>query len=234
MSIPYLFENFETEQTCVYLQEENVHYLLHVLRKQIGNEVILVNGKGAQLETTITQLSKKEGTLLVKKQNQFEFKTPQIHIAVSFTKNATRMEWFLEKATEIGIQKITPLITQRSEKIHFKQERFQKILISAMLQSQQHYLPILMPPNTLENAIECQEENRYIAYCGNEYEKQNLTSLIQASKDSIFLIGPEGDFTKEEVLLSIQKKFQPIQLGQNRLRTETAALYVCTLFNAFQ
>ncbi|KXK42837.1 MAG: 16S rRNA (uracil(1498)-N(3))-methyltransferase [Chitinophagaceae bacterium] len=232
MSTVSVYEHFEENKLPQFLNENNVHYLLHVLRKKTNDPLTIVNGKGISLDAQIIQISKKECEIKVIQLNHEIPKNPQLQIAVAFTKNSTRMEWFLEKATEIGISAIIPLVTHRSEKLNFKKERFEKILIAAMLQSQQSYLPILHEATPIEKVAQQNGAQKYIAYCGEEYEKKSFMSLFDSQQDCIFLIGPEGDFTKEEVSLCLENNFKIIHLGNTRLRTETAALYVCTLFNA--
>ncbi len=234
MSETFVYEKIEDNHLPLSLNESNVHYLFHVLRKRQEDKLIIVNGKGLRLEAKIIHISKKECDVEIIEKKIFPTSKPQLHIAVAFTKNINRIEWFLEKATEIGVQAITPLISNRSEKINFKKERLEKILISAMLQSQQYYLPILHEATPIEDLINLNYEQKYIAYCSDEYEKKSLPKIFEPHKDSIFLIGPEGDFMKEEVSLCLENNFKIIQLGNTRLRTETAALYVCTLFNALQ
>jgi 16S rRNA (uracil1498-N3)-methyltransferase len=143
------------------------------------------------------------------------------------------MEWLLEKVCEMGIESITPILTQRSEKNYFKKERFEKILIAAMLQSQQTYLPILEEPKALKDIIEREYDQKLIAYCGQEFEKFSALNAVKPRKSTLFLIGPEGDFTSDEVHLCMQNQFSAIHLGANRLRTETAGLFVCTLLMPF-
>ena len=163
-------------------------------------------------------------------QNQSSF---SLHIAVSYTKNPDRFEWFVEKATEIGIQHITPLLCERTERIKIKTERLEKLLIAALKQSHQTYLPTLHQAETFLSFVGNKEaaNNRYIAYCNDTDSIQHLSKLYPAGSDLIILIGPEGDFTEKEINFAIENRYKPISLGNNRLRTETAALYACTCIN---
>ena len=145
---------------------------------------------------------------------------------------ATQNPKLLEKATEIGIGQITPLLTKRGEKIHLKTERFRKILVSAMLQSQQTYLPVLHEPQSLEEVLIGKEEQRFVAWCSEDGERQALSTVMKPGKKTLILIGPEGDFTPEEVHLCLQHGALPVTLGPNRLRTETAGLYATVVYNA--
>jgi 16S rRNA (uracil1498-N3)-methyltransferase len=155
-----------------------------------------------------------------------------LHIAISFTKNPARIEWFLEKATEIGINRITPLVTKRSEKIHFKKDRFEKILVSAMLQSKQTFLPQLSEASPLETILEAKDTLKCIAHCEDDMDRIHLNQFIKPQKNTLILIGPEGDFTKEEIHLCLSKECRAVSLGDHRLRTETAGLFACVIFNA--
>jgi 16S rRNA (uracil1498-N3)-methyltransferase len=137
----------------------------------------------------------------------------------------------LEKTTEIGVAHITPLITKRSEKIFFKKERFEKILVSAMLQSQQTFLPILNEPIYFEEILKSTEPIKLIAHC-LENEKKIMRDELKENTSTIILIGPEGDFTPEEINAAMQNNFIPVSLGNKRLRTETAGLYACVVFNS--
>jgi len=233
MSIPYFYELF-TDPSHISLSEQSVHHAMNVLRMKTGDGLIITNGKGSRLQCKITHAGKRDCQIEVLKTlpSDIEHRTSQLHIAIAFTKNPARIEWFLEKATEIGIQKITALITNRSEKIHFKKERFEKILVSAMLQSQQYFLPILNEATLLEEVLNGKETFKFIAHCEEGQERVPLSKQTNPLKDTLILIGPEGDFTPEEIHLCLQQNCQPVSLGQNRLRTETAGLFACVVFNA--
>jgi 16S rRNA (uracil1498-N3)-methyltransferase len=151
-------------------------------------------------------------------------------IAISLIKNRDRFEWFLEKATEIGVTAIIPLICERTEKEKFRFDRMQGICISAMLQSQQVWLPVLHEPIPFKQVIEeAKQEQKFIAHC-MPGEKGNLAGLVNKELSSrIILIGPEGDFTREEADLAIQYQFSPVALGETRLRSETAGVVAATI-----
>jgi 16S rRNA (uracil1498-N3)-methyltransferase len=159
--------------------------------------------------------------------------TPQadgrVTIAVSLVKNASRFEWFLEKATEIGITEIIPLLCERTERQHFRYDRMNGILISAMLQSQQTWLPMLHEPLKFEH-LKMHKFEKLIAHC-EETEKKSLKKMLSEIEgtDSIILIGPEGDFTSAEIDTAIAEGYKPVMLGETRLRTETAAVVAATL-----
>jgi 16S rRNA (uracil1498-N3)-methyltransferase len=155
-------------------------------------------------------------------------------LGIAFTKNNSRNEWLLEKAMEMGIEQIYPIITDRTEKDKLKMERLQGILISAMLQSQQCYLPQLHDSIKLKALLQqsTTTAQRFIAHCIDTEERKSYITHLQPGKDTLMLIGPEGDFTPAEINLCLEAGLEPVSLGQNRLRTETAGLYACTIFNA--
>ena len=140
-----------------------------------------------------------------------------------------RFEWFLEKATEIGIHEITPILCEHSERKVIKPERLEKVLQSAMKQSLQTYLPKLNPLTTYKDFIEkATGDLKFIAHCEDQ-DKVVLKRRLAPDKDVVMLIGPEGDFSNNEIKSALNKNFVPVSLGRNRLRTETAAIYVCTV-----
>lgn len=214
------------------MDEPTSKYCIQVLRHELGDEVLMTDGRGGRYTTTITDDNRKKCIVQVK---QYELMPPvkaPVRIAISFTKNTSRIEWFLEKATEIGMQMIIPLISQRTEKEKFRADRFENILVSAMLQSQQYYLPELAAPASFESLVQQPPAQQlFIAHCLPE-QKRHLWQGMQPGKDSLLLIGPEGDFTPEEISLALAKGFQPVSLGDNRLRTETAGVVGCTMMNA--
>ena len=222
-----------TPQSGSYTMDEPTSkYCIMVLRHEKGDEVLLTDGRGGRYTTTITDDNRKKCVVTVK---QYELMPPvqsPVRIAISFTKNSSRIEWFLEKATEIGMQMIIPLVSQRTEKEKFRADRFENILVSAMLQSQQYYLPELTAPATFDTLVQHPPaEQLFIAHLLSG-QKTHLWQAMQPGKDSLLLIGPEGDFTPEEIQLALAKGFQPVSLGDNRLRTETAGVVGCTMMNA--
>ena len=231
MSIPYFFEPY-TDFSHITLNEASVHHAIHVLRMKLGDQLIVTNGKGYKAICKIINLSKRDCAIEVIDSEIIRVPIGNLHIAIAFTKNPARIEWFLEKATEIGIHTITPLISKRSEKIHFKKDRFEKILISAMLQSKSCFLPILNEATSLVDVLNGDEEIKCIAHCEEDQERYHLKNHIQEKKNTLILIGPEGDFTKEEIHLCLEKNCKPATLGNSRLRTETAGLFACVVFNS--
>lgn len=221
--LPTFFEKFEYGQFEV-LSEESHHHARHVLRLQEGDTCYIVNGQGTRLLVRIAGADKKQTRIDVLEEFQEVAAKQKLSIGVSFTKNPARMEWFLEKATEVGIHEIIPLMTRRSERPHFKRERFEKILISAMLQSRQTYLPVLHEPTALSTVIQGSNIQGGIAHCMPDEAKINMRQFAQPDQHQLILIGPEGDFSPEEIEESKGAGFKAITLGTQRLRTETAAL----------
>lgn len=195
---------------------------MQVLRMQNGEALQLTDGKGHLYTAVITDNNRKKCVVQIEQTNFVEPSVPKVTIAISLLKNSNRFEWFLEKATELGVNEIVPLLCTRTEKQHFRYDRMLGILTSAMLQSQQVWLPRLNEPVKLEAFLSMQHAAaKYIAHCVSTNEKQ----LLQKNTgDSVLLIGPEGDFTKDEIQLALQNNFMPVALGNNRLRTETAGI----------
>ena len=218
------------------LDEATSKHVAQVLRMQAGEKIQLTNGSGLVALAEIVSANKKSCTVSVVNCSQ---QTRHTHrktgIAISPVKNSSRFEWFLEKVAELGVTEIFPLICSRTEREHFRYDRMNAICISAMLQSQQAWLPILHQPVSFNNLVEKTLSNdlvyshRWIAHCTDD-EKQPLSaSLAPDMEDGLILIGPEGDFTTEEITLALQKGYAPVALGDTRLRTETAGMVAATL-----
>jgi len=237
MTRPYFYtdQNLLDTDGILVLSESTSHHCVQVLRMQAGAELMLTDGRGSKALARMLTPDRKRCRVQVLQAEQVAPAEYRFALGIAFTKNNSRNEWLLEKVTELGISDIYPLLTHRSEKATIKQERLQGILISAMLQSQQCFLPVLHPLTPmaalLKRIPQDEEQQRFIAYCGAG-EKQSYARSLQAGKSALVLIGPEGDFTEEEVTLCRQSGFTPVSLGSKRLRTETAGMYVCTLFNA--
>lgn len=216
----------EEAKTFVFDKEESKH-IIKVLRKKEGDVLHVTNGKGFLFYTEITIASDNKCTVKI---NSFEKQEPspfRLHLAVAPTKMNERYEWFLEKATEIGIHEITPIICEHSERKVIKTDRFQKIVESAMKQSLHYYLPILNEPVAFKEFIKTQKTGQlFMAHC-EETDKRSLKNELQASQDVLILIGPEGDFSVKEIQLALEHHFIPVSLGATRLRTETAAVVAC-------
>jgi 16S rRNA (uracil1498-N3)-methyltransferase len=216
----------ETAASFVFDKEESKH-IIKVLRKKEGDVLHVTNGLGFLFTTEITVASDNKCTIkinAVEKQESPKFK---LHLAVAPTKMNERYEWFLEKATEIGIQEITPIICEHSERKVIKTDRFQKILESAMKQSLHYYLPKLNEPISFKEFLKKEYSGQqFIAHC-EETDKKSLKNKLKANEDVIILIGPEGDFSVNEIQMALDRNFIPVSLGATRLRTETAAIVAC-------
>ncbi len=222
----------DIKEGMLSLPESLSHHLANVLRLQPGEAILLTDGFGIKANATIHSVSKRQVIVNVSDTIQVPVGTNRVSLAISFTKNASRMEWLLEKITELGVNNIYPIITSRSEKTFFKQERFQKIIESAMCQSMQYYLPQLhLPVSFQEFVANKPASEKYIAHCLPDERKISITPL--KNRDCLICIGPEGDFTSLEIELALANGFKPITLGVTRLRTETAGMVSVVLANQF-
>jgi len=211
-----------------FFSPEESKHIIKVLRKHEGDILRITNGKGHLFEAKILEANAKKCKAQIVSKEKTIPRLHSLHIAIAPTKMNDRFEWFLEKATEIGINEITPILCEHSERKVIKPERLEKVLQSAMKQSLQTYLPKLNPLTPLTDFLNSVEgELKFIAHC-REGEKVELKRRVQADKDVVVLIGPEGDFSKDEVDLAEQRGFWPVSLGRNRLRTETAGLVTCS------
>ncbi|EJL65767.1 16S rRNA (uracil(1498)-N(3))-methyltransferase [Flavobacterium sp. CF136] len=216
----------ETTESFSFDKEESRH-IIKVLRKKDSDILHVTNGLGFLFETKITLASDNKCTvqvLSVKKADEPKFR---LHLAVAPTKMNDRFEWFLEKATEIGIQEITPVFCDRSERKAINPERFEKIILSAMKQSNETFLPKLNQAVSFKEFIKQKNEGlNLIAHC-EETDKKSLKEILRSNENVTMLIGPEGDFSEKEIALALENNFQPVTLGNTRLRTETAAIVAC-------
>lgn len=216
----------ETTETFSFDKEESRH-IIKVLRKKDADILHVTNGLGLLFETEITLASDNKcivEVLSIQKAPEPKF---SLHLAVAPTKMNDRFEWFLEKATEIGIQEITPIFCDRSERKVINAERFEKIILSAMKQSNETYLPKLNPAISFKEFVKQKNKGlQFIAHC-EETDKKSLKQALKPNENVTLLIGPEGDFSEKEIALAIENNFQPVTLGNTRLRTETAAVVAC-------
>lgn len=211
------------------LNEEESRHCIKVLRLGIGARVSLIDGKGGLYDAEIVAETRKNVHLkIIKTTREYHQRQHYLHIAVAPTKNIDRLEWFLEKATEIGIEEITPVICDRSERKLVKEDRLNKIITAAVKQSLQAYHPILNPQTSLEDFLQLENDSvRMIAHCLENEPKQYISQVALPKQKYTILIGPEGDFSPREIELALSKGYQPLTLGDTRLRTETAALAAC-------
>jgi 16S rRNA (uracil1498-N3)-methyltransferase len=235
MALPYFYISFyDPGSPGLVLDEDNSRHIVQVLRMKTGEQLQLTDGKGALLTGEIIDDHKKKCRVAIRSVNNTPPPANPVSIAISPLKNASRFEWFLEKATEIGVSTLIPLLCERTERTTIRLDRLHNILVSAMLQSQQSWLPILTEPTPLPKLLQSAEAgNRFIAHCLDS--PAATTSLAAALNGhgpglpSSILIGPEGDFSPAEIKLALSADFKPVTLGLNRLRTETAGIVAATL-----
>jgi 16S rRNA (uracil1498-N3)-methyltransferase len=212
------------------LDPEESRHAIKVLRRVKGDELHLTDGKGCFYISRITQDDPKKCGFEILEKKQVAKREYQIHIAIAPTKNADRIEWFVEKATEIGIDKISFILCQNSERKTINVERVEKIVISAMKQSGQAWLPRLSNIIPFKEILKSEATQKFIAFVDDQ-NQDHLKVMAKTNGNYMVLIGPEGDFREEELNLAIQNDFKKVSLGNNRLRTETAGLVACQILH---
>ncbi|WP_296316753.1 16S rRNA (uracil(1498)-N(3))-methyltransferase [Winogradskyella sp. UBA3174] len=216
----------ENDSTFNFDKEESRH-IVKVLRKNVGDQLHITNGKGWLFEAELSLAGIKNCSVNITSKTLKPKRNYNLHLVVAPTKMNDRYEWFLEKATEIGIEEITPIICDHSERKVLKLERFNKIIQSAMKQSLHCYLPKLNEPRAFKDFVNQNYYNKkFIAHC-EETDKKSLKSQLIENEDCLILIGPEGDFSVKEIEMALHHNFIPVTLGETRLRTETAAIVAC-------
>ena len=232
MALPFFYkEDIQASLASIVLDEDTSKHIVQVLRMQNGEPLQLTNGRGDLFTCEITDNNRKRCSVKILQTSNLKGQSSNITIAISLIKNSSRFEWFLEKATELGVSEIVPLICERTEKTAFKAERMKSILVSAMLQSQQCWLPVLHEPTKFNALVHSSaQQQKFIAHCMDD-AKRSLTDLNNESLSSkVILIGPEGEFTPGEIELALQNNFSAVSLGETRLRTETAGIAAAALF----
>lgn len=231
MNLPFFFkENLDTVNSILTLDEETSKHIVQVLRMKPQQMLQLTDGKGNFLMVEITNDHKKKCEVRIMEKKFTPSPSRKVAIAISLVKSNSRFEWFLEKVTEMGISEIIPLICERTEKQNFRYERMKSICTSAMLQSQQVWLPQLHEPQHFNPCIESiNHKQRLIAHCKDSEKKQIADLDDKSIEDQIIFIGPEGDFTTAEVEFAIKHSCIPVTLGETRLRSETAGLVAAVL-----
>jgi 16S rRNA (uracil1498-N3)-methyltransferase len=229
MQLPFFYEPTLTETDKLFALSSDSHkHAIQVLRMKANDALHLTNGKGLLSRAIIIDADKKQCTVQVQSIQFFEEASNKISIGISLLKNTTRIEWFLEKVTELGVSNVHLLQCHRTEKQHFRYDRLNGIVIAAMLQSQQTWLPILHQPTAFnEVVLQSTHPIKLIAHC-EEAIKIPLQK-IKPTTNTFILIGPEGDFTPEEIDTATQNNFTAVSLGNTRLRTETAGVVAATL-----
>lgn len=228
----HLFYEPHITGNAAELNEEESQHALKVLRLKVGDAIRLTDGKGSFYNAEISGTTgKKAGLLILSKEEQTAPKA-RLHIAMAPTKSIERFEFFLEKATETGIAAITPLLCDRSERRQIREDRLEKVIVSAAKQSLKAWMPTMdaLTPFAKFISSPTLPQRKYIACC-DEREKKQLRDVVNQNTDILVLIGPEGDFTPAEIEQAIQAGFEPVSLGETRLRTETAGIFVASVFN---
>ena len=225
MNLPFFYvEGMPASEPVITLNEDASRHITQVLRMKTKERISLTDGRGNAYTAEIVKEHKKATEVQVLSSIAEPRSSIQATIGISLVKNTSRFEWFLEKATELGVNAIIPLLCERTEKQHFRHDRMKNILISAMLQSQQTWLPELPQPISFSNFIaQTQEGKKLIAHCMNG-NKNELATVLKAQTNSTIVIGPEGDFSPGEVEEALANGFLPVSLGNTRLRTETAGV----------
>ena len=225
----HIFYSPDIDSSSYQLNESEAKHCSSVLRLTVGDLIYLIDGTGNLYIAKIADLSAKKCIVdIVDVKNNYEQRNYYLHIAIAPTKNIDRFEWFLEKATEIGINEITPIICEHSERQTLKTERAEKVIIAAAKQSIKAFLPKINELTSFKRIVEQDfAEKKLIAHC-YESEKILLQKVIKPNENAIILIGPEGDFSRKEIQLAQQNNFTEISLGNSRLRTETAAVHACS------
>lgn len=226
-----LFYSENIDNNTIVLNEEESRHCGKVLRKKNGDIIEVVDGKGNYYEAIIIDENyHKVVASIYERISNWKVKPYQVSLAVAVAKNHDRFEWLCEKVTEIGVNTIIPIITERTELQQIKKERLEKILLSAMKQSGKSLMPVLQKPiflnNFLQGIAEYNNHQKFIGWCETD-ESVHLKNLYQTNENALILIGPEGDFTDSEVTLAQQQGFKAVNLGSSRLRLETAAIVAC-------
>jgi 16S rRNA (uracil1498-N3)-methyltransferase len=232
VTMSQLFYTPKIENGFAVFEEEEARHLSTVLRKKTGDLLQGTDGRGFFYEMELADAGKRQVLArIVSKTAAAPLPPGKLHIGIAPTKQMERLEWFLEKATEIGIHEITPLLCQRSERDTLRLDRLEKILVSAMKQSLRAWLPKLNPLTRFQDfAQKTNEAQKCLAWCADE-PIPHLKHALQPQMDAVIAIGPEGDFSPEEVQIALANGFQGVSLGEARLRTETAGLMAASVFN---
>ena len=223
----HIFYQPQLQDGLLELSEEETRHAVRVLRLKLNDQIQVIDGKGVSVTAEITEISKRSCSFQILEKSIEE--VPILpKIAIAPTKSIDRFEWFLEKAVEIGVSEICPILCSNSERRVLKLERSEKILLAAMKQSQRNWLPKLHELTSVETFIQNADSPLMIAHC-RESQKVGLSNKLQT--DSWIMIGPEGDFTLEEIEVALKKGASQLDLGKSRLRTETAGIFALSVMN---
>jgi 16S rRNA (uracil1498-N3)-methyltransferase len=209
------------------LDKDEAHHLVHVVRIENGEEILLTDGKGVLAKAEVLKASAKDCRVRILERKIIPAPEQVLHLVFAPTKNIDRTEWMLEKATEMGVQVLTPLRSRYSERNDLNMERVQKIIIAAAKQSQRAWFPELNPLITFSDFVQQVNGNAFIAHCNVNHSRGGWNTYLEAGFPSTVLIGPEGDFSEEEIIEANEAGIKGLDLGNRRLRTETAAMAVC-------
>lgn len=236
ISVPFLemselFYTREPVSEIILLNEEEARHLVKVLRYEVGDRIHLTDGKGKLVTAVLTDTRYTHCTAnVVEIEEAYGQRPYRLHIGIAPTKNTDRLEWFLEKATEFGIDEITPIICRYSERKELRTDRLQKILLSAMKQSFQTYLPTLNEPVPFDRIVSNGSEQKFICHL-EENHSVSLKNACRPGGNHLVLVGPEGDFDGQELKTAVSNGFRRVALGPTRLRTETAGVAVCCAYS---
>ena len=223
-----VFYSSEIDDHKITLRDQEAHHCTRVMRKVVGDEIYITDGRGYRYLASLTSINRKEVIVKIQQKEYSEGPTGLPHLAFGLVKSSTRLEWLLEKVTESGVSRITPLICTRTERNRVNSDRMMKIIVSAMKQSLRYYLPVLDSPMKFDEFMKLDHGvERFIASFGPG--NPQLAHVKTASDFPVIVIGPEGDFTSDELNSAENSKFKRVNLGEFRLRTETAAIVATTL-----
>ncbi len=228
-----LFFATDIQDGLIILPEEEARHAVQVLRHRLGDTIGLIDGRGGYFEATIVEVGKKRCVARINREERhFQQRPCHLHIGIAPTKNIARFEWFLEKATEIGIDAVTPLLCEHSERRKLRIDRLEKVILAAVKQSQKAYLPVLRELTTYDDflATSTGAGQHFIAYLGEDV-KGTLKENYRPGQNVSILIGPEGDFSAAEISRALAAGYQGVSLGPSRLRTETAGVVACHTIN---
>lgn len=232
----FFSHKIDPEATTYTFSREESKHIIRVLRKLSGDTINITNGKGYLFSSSIVDENPNKCTVVIDKKEYHKPAPYYLHMAVAPTKLNDRFEWFLEKATEIGISEITPLLCDHSERKNIKLDRYNKILQSALKQSLQYHLPKLNALTSFKDFLESTKNTvslKCITHC-EEGDKIAISKLVSNTNHATILIGPEGDFSTQEIQNAVKQQYKQVTLGENRLRTETAAILACSAVSLLQ
>jgi 16S rRNA (uracil1498-N3)-methyltransferase len=224
-----LFYTSDIDGSSATFSRDESGHCLRVLRMRMGDEINFTDGRGNLYEGVINGDNPNMMKVsVIRVTEEYGKRDYRLHAAVSPLKNTDRLEWFIEKAVEMGIDEITPLICSRTEKNRIRRERLEGLIMSAMKQSVKAFLPVLNEPVMIKDFVQKDHAGiKIVAHCNPLPERKPITQVVERGRDTVIMIGPEGDFTPEEVMMAVEAGFLPVHLGNSRLRTETAGVTAC-------